>query len=78
MAYALNYPNAPTETRAPTEAAVPKGIFARLLASIERTQMARFRRELQLYSPHLYETLIVHGDHAKIGQSDDYKLPFVK
>jgi hypothetical protein len=78
MAYALSYPNAPTEAQVQAEAAAPKGFLARLLASIERTQMARFRRELQLYSPHLYESLIVHGEHAKIAQSDDYKLPFVK
>ncbi len=78
MAYALSYPNAPTDDQAQAEAAAPKGLFARLLASIERTQTARFRRELQLYSPHLYERLIVHGELSNIGQSDDYKLPFVK
>jgi hypothetical protein len=78
MAYALSYPNAPTEVQAPAEAAASKGFFARILAGIERAQMARFRRELQLYSPELYESLIVQGDLARIGQSDDYKLPFVK
>jgi len=85
MAYALNYPNAPTdiqtspaETTSPTETVARKGFFARMMAGIERAQMARFRRELQIYSPHLYESLIVNGEFSKIGQSDDHKLPFVK
>jgi hypothetical protein len=56
MAYALNYPNAPTADRAEAEAR--KGFWSRVMERIERAQMARFRRELQVYSPHLYEQLV--------------------
>lgn len=70
MAYALNYPNAPTDTAADLAArqTAPKGFFARLLAGIERAQTARFRRELQLYSPHLYESLFVKDEAEQKSQ----------
>lgn len=82
MAYALNYPNAPTDAQAPrlasTETTIRKGFFARLLAGIERAQMVRLRRELQIYAPQLHESLFINGEYGRIGQSDDHKLPFVK
>lgn len=85
MAYALNYPNAPTDaqtsptkTTSPAETTARKGFFVRMMAGIERAQMARFRRELHIYSPHLYEQLFINGEIGKVGQSDDHKLPFVK
>jgi hypothetical protein len=73
MAYALNYPNAPTDNAAEVAAksVAPQGFFARLFAGIERAQTARFRRELQLYSPHLYDTLFIQNENAKKHQSDE-------
>jgi hypothetical protein len=69
MAYALNYPNAAVDGRAQETTEAPKGFFARVLASIERTQMARFRRELKFYAPHLYEELVVNAEKHE-GRSD--------
>jgi hypothetical protein len=73
MAYALNYPNAPTDNAADVAArpAAPQGFFARLLAGIERAQTARFRREMQLYSPHLYDTLFIQNELARKSQWDE-------
>jgi len=73
MAYALNYPNAPTDNvaDATVRPVAPKGFFARLLAGIERAQTARFRRELQLYSPHLYDSLFIKDEFAQKSSADD-------
>jgi hypothetical protein len=77
MAYALNYPNAPT-TEAAEQASAPKGFFQRLLASIERVQMRRFERELMLYAPHLYESIVSSEEYRNMRLSQDERLPFVK
>jgi hypothetical protein len=73
MAYALNYPNAPTDNAADVVAkpVAPQGFLARLFAGIERAQTARFRRELQLYSPHLYESLFIKNEYAQKNVSDE-------
>jgi hypothetical protein len=81
MAYALNYPNAPTADAAATEtpaAPVRKGFFQRLLNGLERAQMRRFERELMLYAPHLYESIVTSEEYRKMRLGDDSRLPFVK
>ncbi|MGY6643916.1 MAG: hypothetical protein ACXIVD_01745 [Salinarimonas sp.] len=81
MAYALNYPNAPTADAAATDtpaAPVRKGFFQRLLNGLERAQMRRFERELMLYAPHLYESIVTSEEYRKMRLGDDSRLPFVK
>jgi len=81
MAYALNYPNAPTADAIATETTaepVRKGFFQRLLNSLERAQMRRFERELMLYAPHLYESITTSEEYRKMRLGDDARLPFVK
>lgn len=78
MAYALNYPNAPTDPQTSPGTDVRKGLFARMMAGIERAQMVRMRRELQIYSPHLYELLELNLANARTGQSNDRPLSFTK
>ncbi|MCC5978588.1 MAG: hypothetical protein JJU21_11035 [Salinarimonas sp.] len=74
MAYALNYPNAPTADAAAdaTNVAVParKTFFQRLLASLERAQMRRFERELMLYAPHLYDSITSTEEYRKMREQD--------
>ncbi len=74
MAYALNYPNAPTADAAAeaTNAAAPvrKSFFQRLLAGIERAQMRRFERELMLYAPHLYDSITSSEEYRKMRELD--------
>ncbi len=77
MAYALNYPNAPAAEVA-EEAPAPKGFFQRLIAGIERAQMRRFERELMLYAPHLYESIVSSEEYREMRESIDGRLPFVK
>lgn len=72
MAYALNYPNAPTADAAATEtgnaAPVRRSFFQRLLAGIERAQMRRFERELMLYAPHLYDSIVSSDEYRTMQQ----------
>ncbi len=77
MAYALNYPNAPTNEADEANPA-PQGLLARFVAAIQRGQMRRVERELAFFSPELREAFIVNGEFRAIALSDDAKLPFVK
>ena len=60
------------------QAPAPKGFFQRLLAGIERVRMRRFERELMLYAPHLYESIVTSEEYRNMRLSQDERLPFVK
>lgn len=78
MAHALNYPHVAHDIIADTAAAEARpGLFARLLHRMQEAQMARVRRELRLYAPHL-ESRFIGGEFHSVGLQDDAKLPFVR
>lgn len=74
MAYALNLTTTATRDRA--LAAERPSLWQRLARAVEAAQMARVRRELRLYAPHL-EASLEMGDLRKVRLSEDGKLPFV-
>lgn len=78
MAHALNYPHVAHDIIAETAAAETRpSLFARILHRMQEAQMARARRELRLYAPHL-ESQFVAGEFRSVGLQDDSKLPFVR
>lgn len=91
MAYALDFPNAPRDADASQVATAPRAetaaaetalaerpsLFARIIRRIEIVQMARVRRELRLYAPHL-EARLEAGEHRTVKHADDTALPFVR
>lgn len=76
MAYALDYPHSGRDADAATAPAPRPSFWTRVMRAITRVQMARVRRELRLYAPHL-ESRLEMGELSKVGLSDDRKLPFV-
>jgi len=79
MAYALNYPNAPTAdaavTGTGTAAPARKGFFQRFLDSLERAQMRRFERELMLYAPHLYDSITSSEEYRAMRDRNETDVP---
>jgi hypothetical protein len=76
MAHALNYPHLARDV-APATGATRPGLFTRILRRMQAAQMARARRELRLYAPHL-EAQLEMGEYRTLGLSNDERLPFVR
>lgn len=75
MAYALDLGvGAP---RSDSADATRPGLFARIMRRMQAAQMARVRRELRLYAPHL-EAELEFGETRKVRLSNDDALPFVR
>lgn len=76
MAHAINYPHL-ARNAVPATGETRPSLFARILHRMQEAQMARARRELALYAPHL-EAQMEMGEYRKLGLSNDERLPFVR